>query len=62
MLISLTWEITPQAEMLGGTPEARGLSVSEVEETPGVEQKHSPPLTPWSLPEVAACSHVWASI
>lgn len=32
-----------------------------LEETLGVEQKHSPPLTPWPLSEVAF-SHVWARI
>ena len=36
-----------------------GLSIFVLEETLGVEQLHSPPLTLWPLSEVAAFSHVF---
>lgn len=48
--------------MLGGAQEAWRLSFSMLEKTLGVEQKYSPPLTPWLLSEVAAFTRVWAGI
>lgn len=38
------------------------FSTSILKKTLGMEQKHSPSLTPWFHSEVAAFSHVWARI